>query len=80
MVHLLHVVDLKEKKDTDKERAKKAYYEIQGKSVTPEQAVEMMEKINKAEAQANGTFMKAPNGKATNLNEAQWVDVRTRLS
>jgi hypothetical protein len=36
-------------KDTDKERAKKAYYEIQGKSVTPEQAVEMMDKINKAE-------------------------------
>ena len=32
----------------------------------------------KAEAQANGTFMKAPNGKATNLNEAQWIDVRTK--
>ena len=22
--------------------------------------------------------MKAPNGKATNLNEAQWIDVRTK--
>ena len=32
----------------------------------------------KSEAQANGTFMKAPNGKATNLNEAQWIDVRTK--
>ena len=32
----------------------------------------------KAEAQANGTFMKAPNGNATNLNEAQWIDVRTK--
>ena len=32
----------------------------------------------KAEAQANGTFMKAPNGKDTNLNEAQWIDVRTK--
>ena len=35
-------------------------------------------KAIKAEAQANGTFMKAPNGKATNLNEAQWIDVRTK--
>lgn len=32
----------------------------------------------KSEAQANGTFMKAPNGNATNLNEAQWIDVRTK--
>ena len=32
----------------------------------------------RAEAQANGTFMKAPNGNATNLNEAQWIDVRTK--
>ena len=32
----------------------------------------------KSEAKANGTFMKAPNGKATNLNEAQWIDVRTK--
>jgi hypothetical protein len=26
---------------------------------------------------ANGTFMKAPNGKPTNLNERQWLQVRT---
>ena len=32
----------------------------------------------KSEAQSNGTFMKAPNGNATNLNEAQWIDVRTK--
>ena len=32
----------------------------------------------KAGARANGTFMKAPNGKDTNLNEAQWIDVRTK--
>lgn len=31
----------------------------------------------KEEAIANGTFMKAPNGKPTNLNETQWVQVRT---
>ena len=27
---------------------------------------------------ANGTFMKAPNGKDTNLNERQWLQVRTK--
>ena len=31
----------------------------------------------KDEAIANGTFMKAPNGKPTNLNERQWLQVRT---
>lgn len=29
-------------------------------------------------AQAEGTFMKAPNGKPSNLNERQWLQVRTR--
>ena len=32
----------------------------------------------KANAIANGTFMKAPNGNPTNLNERQWLQVRTR--
>ncbi|MCL1937363.1 MAG: hypothetical protein FWF52_03080, partial [Candidatus Azobacteroides sp.] len=32
----------------------------------------------KTEAQANGTFMKAPNGKPTKLNERQWLQVRTQ--
>ena len=32
--------------------------------------------INKAKK--NGTFMKAPNGKPTNLTEKQWVQVRTK--
>ena len=32
----------------------------------------------KAKAQADGTFMKAPNGKPTNLNERQWLQVRTK--
>ncbi|MDR2774857.1 MAG: hypothetical protein LBC19_08970, partial [Tannerella sp.] len=31
----------------------------------------------KAEAQKNGTFMKAPNGKESKLNERQWLQVRT---
>lgn len=32
----------------------------------------------KRRAIANGTFMKAPNGKSTNLNERQWLQVRTK--
>ena len=28
-------------------------------------------------AKSNGTYMKAPNGQPTNLNESQWVQVRT---
>ena len=31
-----------------------------------------------ARAKANGTYMKAPNGKPSNLNEKQWVQVRTQ--
>ena len=31
-----------------------------------------------SEAKANGTYLKAPNGKPTNLNEKQWVQVRTK--
>ena len=30
------------------------------------------------EAIANGTYMKAPNGKSTHLNESQWLQVRTQ--
>ena len=29
-------------------------------------------------AKADGTYMKAPNGKPTNLSERQWVQVRTK--
>ena len=32
----------------------------------------------KDQAIANGIFMKAPNGKPTNLNERQWLQVRTK--
>lgn len=32
----------------------------------------------KAAAEKDGTFMKAPNGKATNLTERQWLQVRTK--
>ena len=33
--------------------------------------------VIKDEAQMNGSYMKAPNGKATNLTEQQWLQVRT---
>lgn len=33
----------------------------------------------KSKAIANGTFMKAPNGKSTNLTERQWLQVRTKV-
>lgn len=36
-----------------------------------------MDEIKK-KAIADGTFMKAPNGKPTNLNERQWLQVRTK--
>lgn len=44
----------------------------EGNDYTPE-----MQTI-KDKAIANGTFMKAPNGKPTNLNERQWLQVRTK--
>ena len=40
-------------------------------------AVEEMQSI-KDKAIADGTFMKAPNGQPTNLNEQQWLQVRTK--
>lgn len=52
----------------------------QNGNVKPEVLAEIQaEKENIiSEAKANGTFMKAPNGKPTNLNEEQWVAVRTQ--
>lgn len=35
------------------------------------------EKLIAENAKADGTYMKAPNGRPTNLNERQWVQVRT---
>ncbi|GHV60763.1 hypothetical protein FACS1894195_0080 [Bacteroidia bacterium] len=50
-------------------------YDFDVKGLTEANAQEM-QRI-KSEAQANGTFMKAPNGKKSNLNERQWLQVRT---
>ena len=44
-----------------------------------QQAAERKEMADiKAKAIADGTFMKAPNGKPTNLTERQWLQVRTK--
>ena len=40
-------------------------------------AIEQEMQEIKAKAQVDGTFMKAPNGKDTNLTERQWLQVRT---
>ena len=44
--------------------------------LTPEARAEM--ETIKAKAEADGTYMKAPNGKPTNLSERQWLQVRTK--
>lgn len=46
-------------------------------SVTESDYTPEMEEI-KAKAIADGTFMKAPNSNPTNLNERQWLQVRTK--
>lgn len=46
-------------------------------SITESDYTPEMEEI-KAKTIADGTFMKAPNGNPTNLNERQWLQVRTK--
>jgi len=46
-------------------------------TVVENQYAEEMQQI-KDQAIADGTFMKAPNGKPTNLTERQWLQVRTK--
>ena len=60
-----------ENSDTQ-ENSVKAQYSLQGNSVTKE------EQRIVDEAKVNGTYLKAPNGKASNLNERQWIQVRTK--
>ncbi|MDR1985313.1 MAG: hypothetical protein LBQ28_10930, partial [Prevotellaceae bacterium] len=55
---------------SDEREARQADYYFDVYGITEANAQEMSE--IKAKAQANGTFMKAPNGKATKLNERQW--------
>ncbi|MDR1584004.1 MAG: hypothetical protein LBS55_12260, partial [Prevotellaceae bacterium] len=56
--------------------ADQANYDFDVTGITEANAQEM-QGIKEA-AVANGTFMKAPNGKQSNLNERQWLQVRTK--
>ena len=58
--------------DRQAKSEKGAQYSLQGNSVTKE------EQRIVDEAKVNGTYLKAPNGKASNLNERQWMQVRTK--
>lgn len=57
-----------------------AYYQMinRGKFVNNELTDDVHINNIKQKAIANGTFMKAPNGNPSNLNEKQWLQVRTR--
>jgi hypothetical protein len=57
------------------EYAKAPEYDFDATGITEANAQEMQS--IKSAAQANGTFMKSPNGKKSNLNERQWLQVRT---
>ena len=48
------------------------------KALSPVQEYNNEEQSIIDKAKKNGTFMKAPNGKPTNLTEKQWVQVRTK--
>ena len=51
-----------------------------GANINYDTLIKIQEELNdiKARAVKDGTFMKAPNGKPTNLNEQQWLQVRTK--
>ena len=53
---------------------KKEYFDLIDKQ---KREVSELESI-KSKAIADGTFMKAPNGKSSNLNEKQWLQVRSK--
>ena len=55
--------------------ANQTNYDFDVSGITEANAQEM-QRIKTATT-ANGTFMKAPNGKQSNLNERQWLQVRT---
>lgn len=60
-------------------RTKDGKYEVTVSE--PQETLESIEKEMqsiKDAAEKNGTFMKAPNGKDTNLTERQWLQVRTK--
>jgi len=74
------LIDRLEMTGLGKVASKNEFKEMLGKIMdgsVARQTVNEMQSI-KDEAIANGTFMKAPNGRPTNLNENQWLQVRTK--
>ncbi|MDR0413401.1 MAG: hypothetical protein LBH61_06350, partial [Dysgonamonadaceae bacterium] len=67
---------LRDKKTDVHGPAKRDSYDFDVSGITEANAQEM--KRIKDVAVKSGTFMKAPNGKATKLNERQWLQVRTK--
>lgn len=62
---------------TDKTAFDAKLDEVINDNATARQVLSEMDTI-KQEATTNGTFMLAPNGKPTKLNENQWLQVRTK--
>ena len=67
----MHSVDVTDAMREDVRKGQ-PLFSLQGNSMTEE------EQRIVDEAKANGTYLKAPNGKASNLNERQWIQVRTK--
>ncbi|MDR3273460.1 MAG: hypothetical protein LBT29_08280, partial [Flavobacteriaceae bacterium] len=67
--------DNKYRNQSNIEYADQRKYDFDVSGITAKNAAEMQD--IKETAVTNGTFMKAPNGKTTKLNERQWLQVRT---
>lgn len=67
----MHSVDITDAMREDVRKGQ-PLFSLQGNSMTDE------EQRIVDEAKANGTYLKAPNGKQSNLNERQWIQVRTK--
>ena len=63
-------------KNNENKIADQRKYSFDVKGITEANAAEMH--AIKEKAIADGTFMKAPNGKKSNLNEREWLQVRTK--
>lgn len=70
----------REREQELKELDAEAYLRAKQAEAVPEFGFSVSEEMAdiKAAAEKEGTFMKAPNGKATNLTERQWLQVRTK--
>lgn len=64
------------KEESEKNNIRLSYNPAKDPTLTPQAVAEMQEIKDKAIA--NGTYLKAPNGKKSNLDERAWLQVRTR--